>query len=97
MPATASCIFLQGDALADTVFGDGVRCAGGTLTRLRTRTASAGAAHFPGTGDPSLSTRGGVTPGSGVLRWYQTYYRNASATFCPPATFNVTNGWRVVW
>ncbi|MBI5362743.1 MAG: hypothetical protein HZA53_06160 [Planctomycetes bacterium] len=97
MPASASAIFLQGDAVIDAVFGDGVRCTGGTLVRLRTKTAVAGAAQFPDAGDPSLSVRGGVAPGSGDTRYYQTYYRNASAAFCPPETFNVTSGWVLVW
>ncbi|MBI5361893.1 MAG: prolyl oligopeptidase family serine peptidase [Planctomycetes bacterium] len=97
MPATAACIFLQGDAPTDVVFGDGVRCAGGTLLRLATRTSAAGASSYPGPGAPSVSTRGQVTPGSGVVRSYQTYFRNAAAAFCPPATFNVTNGARVTW
>jgi len=48
-------------------------------------------------GDPSVATRGLVTPGSGVVRSYQTYYRNAASTFCLPATFNVTNGVRLTW
>src|SRR5262249_48874181 len=98
MPAMVSCIYLQGDALTDTVFGDGVRCAGGNLIRLRTKVNSGGVSQFPDSTDPApLPQRGGVTPGSGVLRFYQTYYRNAAAAFCPPATFNVTNGWVVVW
>jgi len=45
----------------------------------------------------TLSARGGVVPGSGTLRYYSTYYRNASTSFCPPATFNVTNGWKILW
>ncbi len=98
MPATSSCIFLQGDALTDTVFGDGVNCVGGSLIRLRTKTASAGSASFPDSTDTvTLSARGGVTPGTATLRFYSTYYRNASTAFCPPATFNVTNGWRILW
>ena len=97
MPATAACIFLQGDAFADVVFGDGVRCAGGALIRIATRTSSAGTSSFPGAGAPSVSTRGQVVPGSGVVRLYQTYFRNAAAGFCPPATFNVTSGRRVTW
>ncbi len=98
MPATTTCIFLQGDGLTDTVFGDGVLCVGGTLVRLRVRSSSLGAASFPDATDSvTLSQRGGVTPGSGVTRVYQTYYRNAAAAFCPPETFNVTNGWRVAW
>jgi hypothetical protein len=98
MPGTVSCIYLQGDQLDDVVFGDGVRCTGGTLIRLRTRQNVSGASSFPDSTDTvTLSQRGGVLPGSGARRWYQTYYRNASATFCPPETFNVTNGIRVDW
>ena len=97
MPTTAACVFLQGDALADAVFGDGVRCVGGMLLRLRTRTSAGGTAVFPNSTDTTtLAQRGGVVPGSGVRRFYQTYYRN-SAAFCTPDTFNVTNGWRVDW
>ncbi|MBK7875355.1 MAG: hypothetical protein IPJ77_06335 [Planctomycetes bacterium] len=98
MPATVSCIYLQGNALSDTVFGDGVRCTGGTLLRLRTRANVGGASAFPDSTDTiSLSVRGGVVPGSGVVRQYQTYYRNSAGLFCPPETFNVTNGWQVTW
>ncbi|MBK7875333.1 MAG: hypothetical protein IPJ77_06225 [Planctomycetes bacterium] len=98
MPAVVSCIYLQGDALADVVFGDGVRCAGGTLLRLRTRANVAGASAFPDSTDTvTLSARGGVTVGSGARRYYQTYYRNAAAAFCPPETFNATNGWTIDW
>ncbi|MBI5364534.1 MAG: hypothetical protein HZA53_15260 [Planctomycetes bacterium] len=98
MPATVSCIYLQGDGLDDAVFGDGVRCAGGALVRLRTRLNAGGASSFPDSTDTvTLSQRGGVTVGSGATRSYQTYYRNSAALFCPPETFNVTNGWQISW
>ena len=98
MPASSTCIYLQGDALDDVAFGDGVRCVGGTLVRLRAKANAAGASQFPDTNDTiTLSHRGGVVPGSGAVRWYQTYYRNAATSFCPTATFNVTSGWRVIW
>ncbi|MBK7876381.1 MAG: hypothetical protein IPJ77_11605 [Planctomycetes bacterium] len=98
MPATVACIYLQGDLTTDTVFGDGVRCASGTLLRLRTKINAGGASSFPDTTDTlSLSQRGGVVPQSGVTRYYQTYYRNSAAAFCPPETFNVTNGFRILW
>ncbi|MBI5364507.1 MAG: hypothetical protein HZA53_15120 [Planctomycetes bacterium] len=98
MPATVSCIYLQGDALADAVFGDGVRCTGGTLIRLRTKQNVNGSSRFPDATDTvTLSQRGSVTPGSGVRRYYQTYYRNSAPMWCPPDTFNVTNGWSVDW
>jgi hypothetical protein len=29
-------------------------------------------------------------------RTYQVWYRNATV-FCNPETFNVTNGWEIVW
>lgn len=93
----STCIYLQGSDDTDEVFGDGVRCAGGSLVRLRTKLNTAGASQFPdGTDTVTLSQRGGVVPGSGAERSYQTYYRNA-ASFCTPATFNVTNAWHVVW
>ena len=98
MPLTVACIYLQGDSLADTVFGDGVRCTGGTLLRLRTKVNSGGASSFPDSVETiTLSARGGVTPGSGARRYYQTYYRNSAALFCPPETFNVTNGVQIDW
>ncbi len=96
MPANAACIYLQGDILTDVVFGDGVLCAGGTLIRLRTKVNVAGGSQFPEPGDPLVSTRGMVTPGSGARRVYQAYYRNA-AVFCTSATFNATNAAQIAW
>ncbi len=96
-PAKALCQFLQGDACTDARFGDGVRCVGGALVRLRSTASLNGMCQFPDAGDPSVSQRGGVAPGSGWERFYQTYYRNAAAAFCPPENFNITNGVRVVW
>lgn len=98
MPASSVCLYLQGDAHVDVVFGDGVRCAGGTLIRLGARSNVGGGSQLPDAGDPaSISARGRVTPGSGVTRYYQTVYRNAPAAFCPPAAVNITNGVRVRW
>lgn len=98
MPLTGTAIYLQGTGLVDQVFGDGVLCTGGSLVRLRTRFSVGGTSSFPDSSDTvTLSVRGGVTPGSGAVRRYQTYYRNAAAGFCPPATFNVSNGWEILW
>ena len=100
MPATSACIYLHGDMtlLPPVSFGDGLRCTGGTLLRLRVRTNAGGASAFPNSTDTvTLAQRGGVVPGSGALRAYQTYYRNAAAAFCPPETFNVTNGVTITW
>lgn len=96
MPAASMCVYVQGDGLADAVFGDGVLCTGGVLVRLRLKANVAGASQFPEAGDLSVSSRGQVIPGSGVRRFYQTYYRN-SAAFCTAETFNITNGVVVDW
>jgi hypothetical protein len=101
MPASSYTLFIQHCTRDDRVFFDGVICAGGMLTRLRGRSAIAGEAFFPNSNFPSdavsLSQRGGVFPGQGVRRYYAAWYRNASTTFCPPATANVTNGIQVDW
>jgi len=102
MPASAFGLYMQHDSPGQTVFHDGVLCAGGTLTRLRGRTSVGGASQFPDPSFPNdatltLSQRGGVTVGSGAVRYYATWYRNASTTFCPPATANVTNGLTLTW
>lgn len=96
VPATAPCLFFQGDyANGATTFGDGLLCAGGTVVRLRTRAASAGSTAYPIAGDSSLSVRGALPPEGGV-RVYQAWYRNAAA-FCTSATFNTTNAVLAWW
>ena len=104
LPATSYTLFLQHDTVASTgiTFHDGVICSQGTLVRLRGRAAVAGVASFPNTSFANdatltLSQRGQVVPGQGDRRYYSAWYRNASSTFCPTATANVTNGWIVDW
>jgi hypothetical protein len=77
------------------VFGDGVRCAAGTVIRLGTKSNSAGASQYPSAGDPPVSVRG-LVPAGGGQRYYQIWYRNAAA-FCTVSTFNLTNGLSVTW
>jgi hypothetical protein len=94
----SSALYFQGTTQTNgglgSVFGDGLRCAGGSIIRLKAVTNVAGASHFPGTGDPSISVRGMVTtPGT---RTYQVWYRNA-APYCTPSTFNLTNGISIDW
>jgi hypothetical protein len=96
--SSSSALYFQGTTRtnggAGAVFGDGLRCASGTIVRLATKTNSAGASQYPGPGNASVSVRGQVTaPGT---RDYQIWYRNA-ATFCTPSTFNLTNGFEVTW
>jgi hypothetical protein len=90
----SSCLYFQGTTQISSVFGDGLRCAGGTVNRLGTKTNVNGSSQYPAPGDQSVSVRGAVTsPGT---RSYQVWYRNAAA-FCTPSTFNLTNGLSIVW
>lgn len=94
----SSALYIQGTAQQSggtgIAFGDGLRCAGGSVIRLGTKSNTSGGSQYPAAGDPTVSVRGLVTtPG---LRTYQTWYRNAAA-FCTTDTFNLTNGWQLVW
>lgn len=98
MSSTGSALYFQGtlgvNADLGAVFGDGLRCAGGSTVRLGTKFNSAGRSSYPGTGDSSISVRGGIgSPGTYV---YQAWYRN-STSYCTVAVFNLTNGVRVAW
>ncbi len=99
MPPTASGLYFQGTTMvnggAGTTFGDGLRCAGGSVLRLGTKVASAGASSYPGPGDAAVSVRGMLPPAGGT-RTYQVWYRNA-AGFCTPDVFNLTNALRLAW
>jgi endonuclease/exonuclease/phosphatase family metal-dependent hydrolase len=104
MIATASCIFLQGSSSVPggAAFGDGVRCAGGTLSRLGLKFAVAGGSSYPAGGDPTISARSaalGDTIGVGQTRWYQVYYRDSDPVYAcaSPSTFNISNGMIVNW
>jgi hypothetical protein len=80
---TALSIVLQGPTSipAGLVFGQGVRCVGGALKRLYTKTASGGSITAPnfGAGDSQVSVRsaalGDPIPAGGT-RWYLVYYRD---------------------
>ncbi len=99
LPATAPALYFQGTTrIAGGVgapFGDGLRCAGGSVSRLGTKTSAAGASSYPEAGDRRVSVQGTI-PAAGGLRFYQVWYRNAAA-FCTAATFNLTNGLEVSW
>ncbi|MBI5361546.1 MAG: matrixin family metalloprotease [Planctomycetes bacterium] len=99
MPSTASAIFLKGDtnSTGGISFGDGVRCVDGALIRLGTLISVGGACSYPTGAQAAVSVRGATPIGSALVGYYQTYYRNSSATFCPPETFNVTNGFTITW
>jgi hypothetical protein len=95
----SSALYFQGTTQVNgglgAVFGDGLRCAGGTVTRLGTVTNVVSSSTYPSSGDLPVSVKGGITvPGS--VRRYQVWYRNA-ATFCTASTFNLTNGYVITW
>jgi hypothetical protein len=103
---TATSIVMQGNALASggLVFGQGVRCAGGSLKRLYTKTASGGSITAPdfGAGDPMISSRSAALGDfilAGQSRWYLVYYRDPTVLGgCPStSTFNATQTGRVDW
>ena len=96
----SSVLFFQGTLQAGTpagngtAFGDGKRCAGGTVIRLGTKTAALNTTSYPQGLDLSVSVRGAVVaPG---IRTYQSWYRNAAA-FCTASTFNLSNGYQITW
>ena len=103
---TATSVLLQGTSspAAGVVYGQGVRCVGGTLKRLFTKTASGGsvtAPNFAG-GDPSVSARSaakGNPISAGQSRWYLVFYRDPIVLGgCPASsTFNATQTGVVSW
>jgi hypothetical protein len=98
---SALTIFLQGDVNASSgiVFGDGVRCANGTLLRLYTTNAVGGSVSAPQGADPSITARSGAlgdTIAPGTSRYYHAYYRDPNLVFCP-AGFNATNAVQIDW
>jgi hypothetical protein len=100
----ATTVFLQGNASLPSglVFGQGVRCTGGSLERLYVKAASSGAASAPSGTDPSVSARSsalGDTITAGTHRYYNAYYRDSTVLGgCPStSTFNTTQGQDVLW
>ncbi len=79
------------------LFGDGLRCAGGTVVRLAAVASPGGVSRYPNPGDAPISVRGTIPAGGGVTRTYQCWYRNADTSFCTSATFNLTNGVETTW
>jgi hypothetical protein len=101
---TSLTILLQGSLeIVPTAFGDGLRCAGGTLKRLYVKSAVGGVVVAPQAGDPSVSARSAALGDPiplGATRDYQTYYRDANPTFCPVpsgSTFNATGAIALLW
>jgi hypothetical protein len=94
----SSALYFQGTSQqmfgAGSVFGDGLRCASGTIIRLGTKANVSGMSQYPVAPDFTVSVRGQCAPGD--ARNYQIWYRNA-AMFCTVSTFNLSNGLAVTW
>jgi hypothetical protein len=103
---TALSIVLQGTVFLSSgvVYGQGIRCVGGSLKRLYAKTAVGGSITAPnfGAGDQSISARSaakGDVIQPGQPRWYMVYYRdNTVLGGCPSSsTFNTTQTGMVLW
>jgi hypothetical protein len=105
LPTTLS-ILVQGRALVANgiVYGQGVRCLGGELHRLFTKTSSGGSIRAPdfAVDEPPVSVRSrqmGDAIYPGESRWYLVYYRDLVVLGGCPATstFNSTQTGEVAW
>jgi hypothetical protein len=98
---TLSLLFQGSASISPIVFGDGVRCVGGSLKRLYAKLSDGGGfVQYPGPGDLSLSARSayvGDPLALGATRWYQVYYRDPNVTYCGPALFNASSGLMIPW
>jgi Tol biopolymer transport system component len=103
---TALSIVLQGAGFVPggAAYGQGMRCAGGTLRRLFVKEAVGGSIVAPEflSGDPSVSAQSaakGDVIQPGQPRWYLVYYRDPIVLGgCPSdGTFNATQTGQVCW
>ncbi|MEY2746048.1 MAG: Copper binding protein plastocyanin/azurin family [Planctomycetota bacterium] len=98
LPEGNNVTFIQGSSLlgagAGLAFGDGLRCAGGTVVRLGVKPVSFGVARQPEAGESAVSLRGFVPPGS--TRHYQAWYLDGAGA-CGGFSSNLTNAYTVSW
>jgi hypothetical protein len=99
LPASGTGLYIQGTIAAaagnGTAFGDGLRCAAGTVRRLGVRASTGGASSF-GFDDAAHVSIAGAVPPAGGMRIYQLWYRDA-APYCTSALFNLSNGLSITW
>lgn len=93
------CLYFQGSAQLGggngIVFGDGLRCVGGTIVRLGIKTNVGGASQYPDVGDTPIATK--APPSPPQTCYNQVWYRDSAAGFCTAAVFNLTNGRSATW
>ena len=88
-------VFFQGDLLTaggqGALFGDGLRCAGGSIVRLEYGATNGGGGVAS---TVSIANRGGVSASD--VRYYQFWYRDIQASPCNQG-FNLTNALEILW
>jgi Tol biopolymer transport system component len=101
---TAFSVLIQGSlSVGPLNYGDGLRCVGGTLKRLYTRSATMGVFGGPEGADLPISARSaalGDTIPAGGTRIYQVQYRDPAPGFCPIPmgnTWNASTALSVLW
>ncbi len=97
---STSALYFQGSSQVNfglgAAYGDGLRCAGGTIRRLATiATQGNGTSTCPDAAHPTaISARGLVA--AGQVKTYQVLFRD-NTNFCTSDRFNLTNGIQIVW
>jgi hypothetical protein len=90
-------LFFQGNNAVNSAngnpFGDGLRCAGGSVRRLEVRFANAGNS-FTTMTTISIATNGNVS--AGQTKRYQYWYRDSGTSPCS-SLFNLSNGYEITW
>ena len=90
-------LFFQGNNAVNSgngnPFGDGLRCAGGSVRRLEVRFAN-NANNFTTATTISVGASGAVS--AGQTKRYQYWYRDAGTSPCN-SLFNLSNGYEITW
>ena len=98
-PNNAGLYFQADNDLSPGVsWGDGLRCAGGSLKRLGVRFSDASGYSDTSGFAFSISAKAGNVS-AGDTKYYQCWYRTTSNPPCGPGVndFNTSNGYRITW
>jgi len=102
-PTPLSVVWQGSTAVGPLLYGDGHRCVGGVLKRLRIENAVGGIVTYPDGAETPIATRSAQLNdpiSAGSRRYYQIGYRDPDPTFCPSpsgSTFNMSQGLAIVW
>ena len=87
---------LQEASGAGVIMGSGLRCVGGSIRRLGTKSLASGGLQFgQPVGDTALHLRGQISVASTVH--YQVWFRDNAFTGCAQPNYNFSNGLSVTW